>query len=343
MTQTLCPACGHSPIPEGAERCPACDEPFASAPRRHAWNRGQGTLPLDEITPVSGTVTSAVLMHPGPAIAVITAGAGAWLLRATGLLHATSEPAWVYGVAALGLGVVAVLRFNLGPARALAQLGMLVQLGLSVVLGSSEILAPRHLLFALHALVALSMVSGEPGIRRREVSLGLGLGIALLAVLFWIRGAPTPPAPRQELVSRELGYRLLLPIGYTLLPREPAESGLKLPRGGGASIVFGGGMDVGILTVDRNAGQQPIGRCQEHLAALGSLEPPRALTRPAPERLGDSTLMYEVRTKTGAVGRLACARLPDGRFVALALVARGGDALAADAAFDEVGAGLTLK
>jgi hypothetical protein len=68
----------------------------------------------------------------------------------------------------------------------------------------------------------------------------LGLGIAALALLFWIRGAPPPPTPRQELVSRELGYRLLLPPGYTLLPWEPAKSGLKLPKGGGGSVIFGG-------------------------------------------------------------------------------------------------------
>ena len=213
MDQTICPACGFSPIPEGAERCPECDEPFAVSPREAA--RGHWRPPDSEpITDVGGTLTSAVTAHPVQPALVIGAGAVAWLVRATGLLRVPAESPLVYAVALLGGLTVVVLLLNLGPVKRVAQLAMLVQLGFVGVFAGPELLQLRHLLFAAHALVAFSMVAGEPGNRRRDLSMGLGLGVAMLAVVFWYRGAPMQTTVRQELISTELGYRLLLPPGY---------------------------------------------------------------------------------------------------------------------------------
>ena len=62
MPQTLCPGCGLTPSPPGAEECPRCHEPFAvhaSHKRKHLrLIDGRTVTPDAEPTEYGGNITS---------------------------------------------------------------------------------------------------------------------------------------------------------------------------------------------------------------------------------------------------------------------------------------------
>ncbi|MFP2929790.1 hypothetical protein ACLESO_32275 [Pyxidicoccus sp. 3LG] len=184
MPQTLCPSCGHSPIPRGADACPSCGEPFDHLQSYKKVGRMRLDRPIqdadDDATVFGGDlVTSAVSAHPGPAAAVLLAGAVAWFIRAGGLVGTLSDPPWTYGLVFLDAVLALVLVLNRGPAKTLVQVGLGMQLVATLWLARSAPLAPVHVAYAVHAVLALSMVVGEPGQVRRYVGLGLGLGAAV--------------------------------------------------------------------------------------------------------------------------------------------------------------------
>jgi hypothetical protein len=353
MAETLCPNCGYSPIPAGAEACPECNEPFGFLQMHKRAQRKFVDRQRDhedaEATVFGGNLTGEITAHPGPAAAVLFAGALAWFLR-VGVFGNLQDPLWAYGLVLLDLVLGLLVLVSVGPAKVLSQVGMVLQLGVAAWLGRKALMAPVHLVFLAHAALALVMVTGEPGTVRRNVCLGLGLGAAVLTVpfLLWPVGLQQAGGggERQLLVGRELGFQLELPTGWGRLGREQLEPHLALPVATltGSGVAFGNAAQgrYGVLWVDRKADLSLTGGCQDLLKAMGG-EPGRPLTRPAPTALGGKALVYELRTRGGALGSLGCGQLEDGRLVGLAVVTASTGGEGGEAAFAAVGAGLALQ
>lgn len=351
MAETLCPNCGYSPIPAGAESCPECEEPFGFL-RMHKRGQRRFVDPREhednEATVFGGNLTGELSAHPGPAAAVLFAGAAAWFLR-VGVLGGLDDPLWAYGLVLLDMVLGLLLLLNQGPAKLLSQVGLVLQLGAAAWLGREALLAPVHLGFLAHAAVAWVLVTGEPGPVRRKVCLGLGLGAAVAAVLLvlWPVGLTRGGGgARQLLVGRELGFQLELPKDWGQLGREQLEPHLTLPAATltGSGVAFGDAARgrFGVLWVDRKADLTLTGGCQELLQAMGGA-PGRPLARAAPAALGGKALVYALRTPSGALGSLGCGQLEDGRLVGLGVVAASSEGEGGEAAFAVVGAGLALQ
>jgi hypothetical protein len=356
MPETLCPSCGHSPIPRGAEACPKCHEPFDFL---QMYKRGQ-RLRVDkhrdqdeaEQTVFGGNITGEVSAHPAPIAAVFFVGAVAWFLRAGGVLGSLKEPGWTYGLVVLDLALGLVLLISLGPAKQLAQVGMALQLGAAGYLARTAPAEAVHWAYLGHAVVALVAVTGEPGPRRRYACLGLGVTMALLGALFLAvpvgAGGKPDTGARQLLVGKDLGYQLELPAGWGRLSREQLAPHLSLPPASltGGGVGFGDETQgrFGGLWVERAENPQPVAAsCQELLKAFGGEASSRPATRPGPLALGTKALVYELRTASGASGSFSCGRLGDGRLVGFGVVAVPAHAASAEAAFVAVGSGLALQ
>ena len=195
-----------------------------------------------------------------------------------------------------------------------------LQLALSLVLAGAGFYRLAPLMFELHAVAGLVATAGHPkAMRRRGAMLG-GLLAAVLAGVFLGR-APAQNPLRKELVSQDMGYRLVLPEGYDQVTREQLAPHLSIPRAAaGSSVAFAGSASFGVLTVERDRSIQLIGGCQSYLESLGATNSPRPVEGTVPAALGEVALVYEVRSPAGDVGRLGCGKLDDGRFVALAVV-----------------------
>ncbi|MCP3104805.1 zinc ribbon domain-containing protein [Myxococcus sp. K15C18031901] len=358
MPQTLCPNCGHSPIPRGATACPSCGEPFDHLQAYKKVGRMRldqiGEAVDDDATVFGGDlVTSAVSAHPGPAGVVLGAGAVAWFLRVGGVVGSLQDPQWAYGLVALDLVLALVLVLNRGPAKGLAQMGLVAQLLATAWLARAAPTAPVHLAYFALGVLSLTMVLGEPGVVRRYIGMGLGLGAALASVaLVAAPGALSGNGGvRQLLVGSELGYRLELPVGWQRLTREQLVSHLPLPQAtlNGSAVGFGDASrgEYGMLWVERSPGQALPAGCQGLLRALGA-GTPSAAALPAPPALGSRTQVHGLSMSSGARGVLGCGLLSDGRLVGLAVVvspAGGASTVDAsmEAAFRAVGSGLSLQ
>jgi hypothetical protein len=355
MPETLCPSCGHSPIPHGAEACPACHEPFDFL---QMYKRGQ-RMRVDkqrdhedgEQTMFGGNLTGEVTAHPGPIAGVFFVGAVAWFLRAGGVLGSLGDPLWTYGLVLLNLALGLVLLINLGPAKLLAQVGMVLQLGAAGYLARESPGEAVHWAYLGHAVVGLVAVVGEPGSVRRYACLGLGVVLCILGAVFLVRPVggldKAAGGPRQLLVGKDLGYQLELPSGWNRLSREELAPHLSLP----VATLTGGGVGFGDvaqgryggLWIERGASQPVAASCQEMLKAFGGETASRPSTRPAPLALGTKALVYELRTAGGASGTFSCGQLKDGRLVGLGVVAAPPNTASAESAFVAVGSGLALQ
>jgi hypothetical protein len=280
---------------------------------------------------------------PGPAAVLLLAGAVIWFLRVVGIGSSAGEPAWVYAVVGVDLLMLPVVLLNLRYAKIAAAAAFALQLALSVVLSGTAIFHLAPLFYALHGAAGLVATAGSPRAARRRGAMLGGLLAAILAGVFLPRAAPGA-AVRKELVSQDMGYRLVLPAGYDRIGNERLPPHLTVPRAvAGASVAFAGESSFGVLTVERDRSIQLIGGCQSYLESIGATNPPRPVDGAAPAALGEVALVYEVRSPAGDVGRLGCGKLDDGRFVALAVVSADRGGTPAQAAFDLVGQGLTIK
>jgi hypothetical protein len=355
MPETLCPNCGHSPIPRGAESCPKCREPFDFLQMYKRGQRQRVDKQRDhddgEATVFGGNLTGEVSAHPGPIAAVFFVGAVAWFLRAGEVLGSLGDPIWTYGLVALDLGLALVLLINLGPSKQLAQIGMVLQLVVTGFLARDALGAAVHWAYLGHAVVALVAVLGEPSPMRRYACMGLGIAMALLGALFLVRPVGglegVGSGSRQLLVGKDLGYQLDLPGGWTRLTREQLAPHFSLPpaslTGGGVAFGDTSRGRYGGLWVERGATGTVAVSCQEMLKAFGGEAPGRPSASPAPKALGSKALVYELRTAGGASGTFSCGLLGDGRLVGLGLVAVPPQAESAEASFAAVGAGLSVQ
>ncbi len=348
--QTLCPACGHSPIPPGAEECPVCQEPFSFLPTyKKAKNRflDPDDVKESESTVFGGHIESAVTAHPWQGSVLLFAGAAIWFLRAAGLFTEAEPPFWLYALVLANLLVGLLLVVNLGPSRLLAQGAFVAQLGAALYLGREDLLSPVHGAYAAHAVVGLAAVVGEPSAGRRAVTLLLGLVAAGAAVgLLFLdgQGKAAVAGPRQELRSAGFGYRLTLPVGWSHANPGELSRDLRTPAGG-SSVGFANGAlrTVGLLFVKRDAEAQAIAGCASLHHALGGTHEARPLPERPPQALAPDAVVYELRTFSGATGKLSCGKLADGRFAALAVVGVVPGTDVGARVFEEVGAGLSLK
>jgi len=357
LSLSQCPLCGFQPLPDGAVKCPRCQKSFTYALRQMRADvrasAARAGIPIQkrhisvdqEAATLLGTHIDQVpgFFVPGPAAVLLLAGAVIWFLRVVGLGASAGEPAWVYAVVGVDLLLLPVVLLNLKHAKLAAAAAFALQLVLSLALARSSFYQPAPLLYELHAAAGLVATVGQPrALRRRGAMLG-GLVAAVLAGVFLGRSAPHS-GPNIRLVSEDMGYQLVLPVGYNRIERaEQLAPHLAMPRAtAGSSVAFGGSSVYGVLTVERDRSIQLIGGCQSYLESLGATNPPRPVEGAAPAALGEVALVYEVRSPAGDVGRLGCGKLDDGRFVALAVVTadRGPSP---QAAFDQVGQGLTIK
>ncbi len=350
MPETLCPRCGHTPIPAGAEACPSCHEPFAFLPshkRKHLrLVDGRTVAPQGEATEYGGNITSVLTAHPREPAAVLGAGALLWLLRGLPLGAAGDASPWGLVVAVLGAGAIVLMFTRFGPARRLAQLAAAAQLGAALWCLWRQGLTLWTLVPLLHAGVAVSMGVGQMGDLRRVRSFLAGLALAAVAlVLLVIRAGQIPP--ERLLVDDALGLELALPEGLRALPREALVNHLMAPPESGTSAALGFGNPArgvyGLLTADREEGSSLLSGCQALRRTLGAVDDPRPLAHPAPRALGKESIVYPLRTRAGSAGLIGCGRLEDGRLVGFCVLDGVGNQPRAEALFDRVGEGLRLQ
>ncbi len=346
--ETLCPKCGFTPIPDRAEVCPKCAEVFSFNPLYKAAQRKMiGKYEALEVTAtLRGGLTGAVSANPGPAAAVLALGAVLWLIRGAGLLVDLREPSWVFWVAGLQLGAATFLMANLGPASLMAQFAGAVQIAASFFVTSDQPLALHTLLSALVGAVVIAMTVGEPSAARRSAGLAVGgiAGLAAIAALAWATAAP--PAPPEVIGDLRIGYQLVVPPGWSKLSAEELAPHLPLPNDDLDHKFVGFGSKAerafGLLTVAGGDDFELLPACEEHLKRLGSLSDPVPLAFTAPEGLGSQSLVFALRTASGALGRLGCGRVGK-RFVALAVLVADPTPGPGEAAFAKIGSLLTVR
>ncbi len=335
--QTMCPKCGLSPLPEGVERCPRCQEDFGG-PLTVTQSRMGLTLSR---TLMGGGLQGEVTAHPGTFAIVLALSAVVWLVRASGLLVQVGDPPWLLGLAAFELGCAALLMARYGPARRAAQALAVLQLIVCLVVGKWD--AVFNLFGAALAAVLLVMLFGEAGTVRRWVGLVAGVGLAAgdLTAL-WIR-ADAPPPPLLAVADPVYGASLKAPHGWELLQPEDVAPDLDVPAESGKTryTCFG---DVkahlfGVMVVSKDEEQLEVG-CPWQIKRLGGVTDAAPLSLPPPGALGQGGLLFDLRTRSGATGRIACATL-GGKLVGLAVVSREREPGAGAKAFEQLA--LTLK
>ncbi len=340
MPETLCPRCGHTPIPGGSEQCPRCHEPFsflASHKRKHLrLVDGRTVNPQGEATEIGGNITSVLTEHPREPAAVLALGALLWLVKALPLGVGGEVAPWGAVLFALGAGAAVLLLVRRGPARRLAQLAAAAQLGAAGYLAVRQGLSLWSAAALLHGGVAVSMGVGQMGDVRRVRSFIAGMALGGAALLFtFVRAAQVPP--ERKLVVEGYGLSLTLPEPLHALPAARLLPHLVIPDdlGTGRAVGFGdaGARAYGLLYADRDGDAQLISGCQRLRRLLGGAEDAQPLRRAAPRAFGREALVYPFDTRTGARGLLACGRMEDGRMLALGLLdaSAGGGTVAFDA------------
>lgn len=222
--QTACPNCGHSPIGDEEERCPRCAHWLRELPRHHQA-RAERHVDAEQDHPDAflGTriggpdlITSDAEANPGTAALALGALALFLLACGLGLFPATGSP---LGYLALGGGdaILATLLVSYpGLGRPLVQLFSVLQAVGLVVLASATGLGAATLSLAVAPLVVLLGVAGEPGAKRRGLSLCLVVACLLYSGPVRI-GSRYLGARGPTLQVPEIGLGLQLPLGFTPL------------------------------------------------------------------------------------------------------------------------------
>lgn len=346
--QTICPNCGLTPLPDRAEECPRCQEPFGKnllyqRTRRSSLGDAMG---VDTDATSMGGVTDAVTAWPLPTAAVLVLGAVLHVVRASGLIVELHAPFWLFGVGALDLVLTAMLMGSIGPARQLIFASALLQLALPFVLAGSKGLAPYDYGYLAHAAALAVMTAGEPRALRR--TFGLVLGVAATGVALGLLSMDTSgaPPPKVTFAVPDPGFALVLPQGFVTLDADALGERLRLPPDAGKtrSIALGDPARgrYAVLSFIGDPRGRPAEACAAHLEALSGEAGAAPLVEAAPNLFGLEGKLYMVHAPNGDLGRFACGKV-GAQLLALAVVAEDPAPVAARAAFLQVAAGLTPR
>lgn len=127
MAETICPRCGFSPIPSGAQLCPKCRRPFFVVERSYENTNVTATR--------AGGLTGSVTANPSAIVAALVVGAAFWVVRCAGLLGTPVEPQWAYAVAGAQVLAAMLLLTTSGPAKQAPVLAGLIEGGAAYALG----------------------------------------------------------------------------------------------------------------------------------------------------------------------------------------------------------------
>jgi hypothetical protein len=344
--ETLCPKCAFSPIPQGAEKCPRCNEVFAFNP---LYMRAQKMMVdqrkgLDFEATLRGGLTGAVSAHPAPAATVLALGAALWLIRAAGLFVDLREPSWLFALAAFELCAATVLMANIGPAKLFAQAVAVAHIVAALMLGAT--LSPHTLASASIGVVVIAMTVGEPSQGRRSGGLiaGFVCSAAAVASLVWV--TDPPPAGPVLIDDLRIGYQLMVPAGWKKLTPEELAPHLPLPSEDldNKYVGFGSRLNrtYGLLTLTNVEDVQLLPACQDQLRRLGAINEPQPLGPAAPEAFGKESMLFELRTASGALGKFGCGKVGK-RLVTMGVVVLDPTPGIGASAFERVSAGLTVR
>lgn len=328
MPETLCPSCGHSPIPDGAEECPRCHEAFAVMPHYRIAQRKMNVDPSEvSRTAMRSVVTGMLTAHPQQATAAFALAALVWFVRAGGVVQELGEPRWSYTPVALCLVSAMLLGINVGPARLVAQLSVLTQVGAALWLSNGYFDVARSWAFPVFGAAQSLLVFGQPRTLRRHAGLGLVVLLGLVCLVSLWPKDPRRSISRLVLDSPTLRYRLVLPPSFVALSKEELSARWHVPADSTSEHFVGFGDPAhevfGVLWIDEGSNPQLIGGCQELLHRLGAQGEAMPMAHPPPAAFGEQALGYQFRTRGGALGALACGKTGSGRLLGLALVSDG--------------------
>ncbi|MFT3843174.1 MAG: hypothetical protein QM723_39685 [Myxococcaceae bacterium] len=316
MAETMCPKCGLSPLPVSASKCPRCGEEF-----------GAGTTVTRSRMSLTGTLMGGglrgeVSAHPGTFATALALCGVIWLLRASGLIVDVGDPPWLLALAAFQLGGAALLMARYHPARRIAQVLAGLQLFVCLVMGNP--MAVFNLLGAALSVVLLFMLLGEPATWRRYLGLVGVAGLAAGEVTALFVKADAPAAAMLEVRDEVTKVSLKAPHEWLAMTPEEVRGDLDVPDESGKTkyLPFGDEKNhiYGVLIVSRDEEQINAG-CPWQIKRLGGVTDATPLSLPAPGALAEGGLLFDLRTRSGASGRIACS-VAHGRLTALAVVAR---------------------
>ncbi|MEW5742430.1 MAG: zinc ribbon domain-containing protein [Myxococcota bacterium] len=334
MPETLCPSCGFSPIPEGAEKCPKCGKAFAY--ERVEYTNVTATR--------AGGLTGSVTANPVPTAIALGLGAFFFTVRAGGFLGDVGDPPLVFAVAAVDVVALVLVMTTSGPAKHAAAFAGFVEL--FATLWAQAAPPPVTAACALHGVTLIAMTVAEPGPARLKVGAGVA-GAAFLFGLFALIWSVVPkPESRVVLADEAAGFTLTLPPGWRAAKEAEVAPHLVLPWDGGKTINRGFRLDsprqVGVVIVSRDEQPELEKACRDALATLGVTRALDKVDGPAPPSLGEVASVFELRTKSGAAGRYGCALIGT-KLVALGVVSQDPTPGVGAAAFELVAGGLSVQ
>jgi hypothetical protein len=346
--QTICPKCGLTPLPERAEECPRCKEPFGNNPlyKRTQRSSMDDAMGVDVEATSLGGVTDSVTAWPLPTAAVLVLGAIIQVVRASGLIVDVHAPFWLFGVGALDLVLTAMVMGSIGPARQLIFASAILQAAIPFVLGGRQGLALYDYGYLAHALALGVMTAGEPSALRRNVGLVLGVAASGAALGLLAYDPSRNPLPNVTFALPDPGYQLELPGGFSSLGAPELGPHLRLPLDGGKTRNVGLGDPArklfAVVSFIGDPEGTPDAACMAHLKVVAGGAPEKPLIEKAPNLFGLEGKLYDVRTASGAAGRFACGKVGE-QLLALAVVVQDPAPNVARAAFLQVASGLTQR
>jgi hypothetical protein len=329
--------------------CPRCGEVFSFNPLYKAAQR-QGINRLEAIdmeATLRGGLTGAVSANPGPAAAVLGLCAVFWLVRAAGLLVDLREPTWLFWIAGAELAAATFLMANIGPAPLFAQLVAAAHIAAGFIVSGGQPLALHTLLSSLLGATVIAMTVGEPSSTRRKAGLGVGLLAGLGSIAALTLAAPPPPPPAEQIGDLRIGYELTVPHGWRRLAADQLGGHLPLPDEDldHKYVAFGSPAEktYGLLAIrGGDDAFELLPTCLVFLKGVGGLAETTPLGFAAPAGLGRESVVFRLRTATGALGRLGCGRVGK-RFVALAVVVADPTPGPGEQAFERIGKVLLIR
>lgn len=285
MAETACPFCSFSPIPAGADACPACGKPFVEE------------MKVDSIVTRTrtGAPTGAVTARPGPAALALVAVAVAWLLRVLDVFAAVGDSPVLLLVPIVFVAGAVSLMGGLGPAKHVP-----VALGLFGIATALLALTSRPVhdgaLMIAGALLVLATVS-EPSVMRLQVGSALATLAAFISLGALI-AAPAKLLPPVDpgLTDPQVGVTWHLPAGWVSVDRL---DGLSAPAAGPRRAVLRAKSSEGaqaFLVLDREAAPT---HCDDAIAELGG--PGVKTSEQAPAPFARGTVVFDLQGT-----RLAC-------------------------------------